>query len=359
MEAMMRYNEILTRNKVDAIWVSSRENKKYLTGFMGSDCEVVLSQDKILFITDGRYKTAVKTGLKDGVTVEIIESNGGYKQAVYNALEGFNNIGIEGTHLSIARFNDLKNNFSKANIVVLEDEFEALRLVKNDYEIQKTKEAIAITDKVFDYVVQNIKPGMTEVEVKLMIENQHILNGAQSQSFDPIVASGTNSAKPHAHPTDKVIENGDIVTLDFGCFKDGYCSDMTRTFFVGEGANEELKKIHQVVLDTMNLQIKHVKNGVSCKEIDRIGREYLNQAGYEEYFIHGTGHGIGLEIHEGPYLNKVSESILQTGMLITIEPGIYIEGLGGVRIEQDVLVLENGYEILNNSNTSCDVYNNK
>ncbi len=355
----MNYNEILTRNNVDAIWVSSRENKKYLTGFMGSDCEVILSKDKILFITDGRYKTAVKTGLKEGVTVQIIESNGGYKQAVYDALVGFNNIGIEGIHLSVARFNDLKSNFQDVNIVVLAEEFEMLRLVKNEYEIQKTKEAIAITDTVFEYVVENIKPGMTEVEVKLMIENQHILNGAQAQSFDPIVASGTNSAKPHAHPTDKIIEDGDIVTLDFGCFKDGYCSDMTRTFFVGDNVNEELKKIHQIVLDTMNLQIKHVKNGVACKEIDRIGREFLKAAGYEEYFIHGTGHGIGLEIHEGPYLNKVSESILQTGMLITIEPGIYIEGLGGVRIEQDVLVLEDGYEILNKSNTSCEVYNQK
>ena len=355
----MNYNKILSNNNVDAIWVSSRENKKYLTGFMGSDCEVIISQDKVLFITDGRYKTAVKTGLKDGVTVEIIESNGGYKQAVYEALKGFKSIGIEGMHLSVTNYNDLKSNFEGVNIVAIGDDFETLRLVKNEYEIQKTREAIAITDTVFEYVVENIKPGMTELEVKLMIENQHILNGAQSQSFDPIVASGTNSAKPHAHPTDRVTEDGDILTLDFGCFKNGYCSDMTRTFFVGQSSNDELKKIHQVVLDTMNLQISHVKNGVACNEIDRIGREYLKEQGYEEYFIHGTGHGIGLEIHEGPYLNKVSKSILQTGMLVTIEPGIYIEGLGGVRIEQDVLVLEDGYEILNNSNTSCDVYNNK
>ncbi|MGL5021401.1 MAG: M24 family metallopeptidase, partial [Mycoplasmatales bacterium] len=311
----MNYNNLLKEHNVDAIWVTNKENKRYISGFTGSDCEVIISHDKVLFMTDGRYKTAVKNEIKKGVEIQIIESNGGYQKAVFDILKDFKTVGIEANDLTVAKYNNITSTLTNLKVVSLVDVFEKIRICKDEEEIKKTKLAVQITDDVFKYVVKNIKPGMSEIEVKLMIENQHIINGAEGQSFDPIVASGTNSALPHAHPTSKIIEDGDILTIDFGCFKDGYCSDMTRTFFVGEVKNEEIIKIHNLVLETMNLQISHVKAGISCNEIDAVGRKHMkDNGGYDKYFIHGTGHGIGLQVHEEPYVNKVSKTILEPGM---------------------------------------------
>ncbi len=353
----MNFNKILEANNVDAIWVTNTLNKRYITEFTGSTCEVIIIKDEVLFFTDGRYTTQIKTQLDPTIKAEIITSAGGYFAKVLSVLSKYNNIGIEGQHLSVKQYNTLVKELPNANIKPLDRVFENLRICKTKKEIELTKKAVAITDKVFSYVIENIKPGMSEMEVKLMVEAQHFLNGAEALSFDPIVAAGKNAAKPHASPSDYIIQDGDILTIDNGCSYQGYASDMTRTFFVGKPKSEELVKIHQIVLDTMQMQIKAIGPGVACSEIDKIGRDYITAQGYGPLFMHGTGHGTGLDVHEDPYVNQSSKDILKPGMIITIEPGIYIEGLGGVRIEQDVVVTEDGYDELNQSNTSANVYN--
>ena len=352
----MNYNNLLIENKVDAIWVTEEKNKRYLTNFSGSTCEVIIKKDKVIFITDGRYKTQIKSELKPGLEVIIITSTRGYFQAVKEVLEDCKTIGVEGNHLSVIAFNNLKKDLN-SEVIALNSVFEKLRMVKSEEEINKIKEAVKITDETFSEIVEFVKPGMTEIEVKVFIEGRQILKGASGQSFDPIVSANTQSALPHADPTNNVINEGDILTVDFGCVYDGYCSDMTRTFFVGKPREEKLIEIHNIVNETMNMQIKMIKPGIKCNEVDKLGRDYITSKGYGEYFIHGTGHSFGMDIHEAPYLNQSDTTILEEGMIVTVEPGIYIEGLGGVRIEQDVVVTKDGYEVLNKSSIDYNVYN--
>ncbi|MFV0288396.1 MAG: M24 family metallopeptidase [Mycoplasmatales bacterium] len=217
---------------------------------------------------------------------------------------------------------------------------------------------MTITDKTFNYCLQFLKEGITEKEYANKLDFYHKEFGADGPSFNTIVAFGEHAALPHAQPGARKLKQGDIITVDYGCFYKGYCSDMTRTFFFGQPQDEELVKIHEIVLQAHHLQIAAIAPGKSTKEIDKIGRDLITEHGYGQTFAHGTGHGIGLEIHEAPLLNSVSDTILKEGMIITIEPGIYLEGKGGVRIENDIIVTKDGYESLNQTDRSLDVYNN-
>lgn len=346
----MKIFEILKEKNVGAFWVTNHDNKRYFSNFSGTTSEVVVTQDKVYFITDGRYKTQVKTEVNKNCEIVIIESNMGYVDKVVELLSEHQRVAFETSTLTVERYNAMKAKVNDLEIVDFSNVIEGLRLCKTEAEIDLIKQAVAITDQAFSYVCANVKPGMTEMEVKLMAENQHMLLGAESQSFSAIVAAGVNGAKPHANASDYVIQDGDMLTLDFGCFYKGYCSDMTRSFVVGtKPNNEEIVQIHELIQKVMNTQISHVKAGKTCFEIDKIGRDMIDEAGYAGKFIHGTGHGIGLEIHEAPTVTFMSDQVLEAGMVITIEPGIYIEGLGGIRIEQDVVVKEDGYEVLNKS----------
>ncbi len=346
----MKIFDILKEQNVGAFWVTNHDNKRYFSNFSGTTSEVVITQDKVYFITDGRYATQVKSEVNENCEIIIIESNMGYVDKVVELLSQHERVAFETSTLTVERYNNMKAKVENCEIIDFANVVEKLRLVKTEAEIDLIKKAVEITDKAYSYVIENVKPGMTEMEVKLMAENQHMLLGAESQSFSAIVAAGVNGAKPHANASDYVIQDGDMVTLDFGCFYKGYCSDMTRSFVVGETPNnEEIVKIHELIQKTMNTQIEHVKAGKTCFEIDKIGRDMIAEAGYDGKFIHGTGHGIGLEIHEAPTVTYMSDQVLEPGMTITIEPGIYIEGLGGIRIEQDVVVRENGCEVLNKS----------
>ncbi len=347
----MKYNELLTKYEVEAFWISSPYNKRYLSNFSGTTCEVVIVKDKVIFITDGRYETQVKTEVKS-CEIRIAKSSVSYKSALQEIFRDVTKVGFEANHVTISELEGMKKLCPENTFIAIENAFETIRRNKTEDEIAKIKAAVEITDKVFSYVCENIKPGMTEKEVQVMADGQHILLGADKASFDTILVSGVNGAKPHGHASDKVIESGDMVTLDFGCYKDGYVSDMTRSFFVGEVGDAKLVEIHDLVNKAAAAQIKAVKPGVSNIAIDKIARDIFAEAGMDEYFIHGTGHGIGLEIHEDPYVNKTDKSILEVGHAITIEPGLYIEGLGGVRIEQDVIVTEDGCIELNQSDKS-------
>lgn len=352
----MKIYDILKEQNVGAFWITNHYNKRFFTGFSGSTSEVIVTQDKIHFITDGRYKTQVKSEITNSeIETTIIESNMGYAIAVEDILSKYDRIAFETSTMTANQFKQMTEKFSGKEIIELNGVVEGLRECKNEDEINIIKEAVALTDDAYAYVIENIKPGMTELEVKLMAENYHILHGAEAQSFSAIVAAGANGALPHASATNYVIEEGDMITLDFGCQHKGYCSDMTRSFVIGEPKEAEMIKIHDIVKKAMLMQIEAVKAGMKCKDVDKIGRDYIAEMGYGDKFIHGTGHGVGLEVHEAPTVSFMSEQILEEGMIITIEPGIYVEGLGGVRIEQDLVVRKDGAEVLNQSPINWDV----
>ncbi len=346
----MKIYDILKEQEVGAFWITNHYNKRYFTGFSGTTSEVIITQNKIYFITDGRYKTQVKTEITNPeIETIIIESNMGYVKTVLEILNQFERIAFETSAMTVAKFNAMKAELANKEIVEFDGVVEKLRECKTESEIEIIKEAVALTDAAFSHVIANAKPGMSELELKLMAENYHILHGAEAQSFSAIVAAGANGALPHASATDYVIKEGDMITLDFGCQYKGYCSDMTRSFVLGEPTEPEIIKIHEIVKTAMLMQIDVVKAGVKCKDVDKVGRDYIAQMGYGDKFIHGTGHGVGLEVHEAPTVSYMSEQVLEPGMIITIEPGIYVEGLGGVRVEQDLVVRENGCEVLNKS----------
>lgn len=342
---MRNYNVILENEQIDVLWVSNAINKRYITGFTGSTSEVFITKEKIYIMTDGRYQTQVYEEIKDGIEVIIATTPKSYFENTKTFLANYETVGIEAEHVSIATFNKLEAELGP-EIICVTGAIEKLRARKTPEEVAKIKKACEITDACLVYANQNIKEGMTEIEIQVMIESFHILNGGESICHT-IVATGENAAKPHAVPSNRQVKKGDIITLDIGVFYQGYCSDLTRTFFLGEANNEELIKIHGIVLEANRLQTEAVKVGMKGKDIDAIGRNYITECGYGDKFIHGTGHGMGMEVHEEPYVAIGVETELEEGNVITIEPGIYVEGLGGVRIENDILVTKDGYEILN------------
>lgn len=342
----MECSKLLKDYNIDCYIETLDYNKRYLTNFSGTTCEVILTPDGIEFITDGRYQTQVKSELYDGINIHITSNDCGYYQHIKNIISPYNKIGING-EVTLGFFQTLVNDFPDKEIVVINGMVESLRLIKTDAEINKIRKAIAISEQSFKEVVAKyLQPGFSERDIKAHLECQQILNGADDYAFQSIVASGENGAKPHADFSDRIINNNELVTIDFGCFYQGYCSDITRTLLVGETISDESLQIYNLVKECNELQIKALRPGVSCQAIDQIGRDFFKQHGVLEAFMHGTGHGIGLDYHEGPYLNQTDTTILQPGMIVTIEPGLYFEGLGGVRIEDDVLITEDGYEVL-------------
>ena len=341
-------------DKIDAYWITDIANIRYLTGFTGSTAECILTKEDIILITDGRYIVQSKSECFELVKVIIVPNGSTYEKTLYSNLSKYKNIGIEGDKVVVNALERLKEGLPNSEYIYTNDVIENLRISKKEFEIDCIKKAVAITDATFTFLINNIKPGMTEKQVKQMANQKQIELGAQSESFDTIVASGLNTARPHANATDKVIEIDDIITIDFGCFYEGYCSDMTRTFTLGN-VTDKLKDIHETVLQAHIMQTEILKPGVMIKDVDKLGRDYIASKGYGEYFTHSTGHGIGLEIHEAPGINSSSEVVLKEGMTITIEPGIYIEGIGGVRIENDILITETGHEILNKSSRMLNV----
>ena len=273
---------------VDAYLVTNPSNRYYLSGFTGDDGVLLVTENHRYLITDSRFEEQI--------------------------------------------FHD-------------QPSWEDIRSVKSSEEIDAIKRACTMSGKGYQYVLETIRPQMTELEVSNELDYYMKKNGSEERSFETIVASGERTTWPHGTAATKKIEAGDLVTLDFGYYADGYTSDVTRTFSIGK-QSDEAKKIYQIVLEAQQKTIEAVKEGVNGQELDRIGRGYIEDAGYGKYFNHGMGHGIGLDIHELPNVGRTYEEYMKAGQIITIEPGIYVPGVGGVRIEDDVLVTKNGYEIL-------------
>jgi len=327
------------RNKIksldlDAMIISNPINIKYLTSIEAEGI-LILARKENFFITDGRYVEAVRELLtvEDEIIVEDIKDLS--EQDLQNLFLFCENVGFEENYVTYAKYKEYMYKFKIHNLVETEKLIEKQRAIKDNEEIKYITKACNITDDCFEYLLNYIKIGMTEKQIANAIERFFRINGADGLAFDTIVASGQNSSMPHSVPSDRKIEHGDVITIDMGCKYNGYCSDMTRTIFVGE-VQEEVKQIYNLVLKNQIQTIGEMKEGAICKNIAKMVINDFEMNGYD--LIHGLGHSLGLEVHEIPNLGAKSEVILKPNMIITDEPGIYIAGRFGIRIEDTVIV---------------------
>lgn len=335
---------IMQSKGLDGVYLTRPESRRYFAGFTGSAGYAVITKDRNIFITDFRYEQQAAQECKG---FEVIIHNASNK--LFDILNGLKleRVGFEDEYITFAQHKELAQNFA-SELVPLENAIYDLRLYKSAEEVDNIAKAAGIADMAFKHICGYIRKGMKESEVAIELEMFMKKQGASGLSFDSIVASGIRSSLPHGVASDKIIEEGDFLTLDFGCVYNGYCSDMTRTIFVGK-ASEKQKEIYDIVLEAQVKALEAIKPGMTGVEVDKIARDIITNAGYGEYFGHGLGHGVGMEVHEAPRVSPAGEMKLEAGMVITDEPGIYLPDFGGVRIEDLVLVTEDGYKVLSNS----------
>ncbi|WP_031543140.1 M24 family metallopeptidase [Mesoplasma photuris] len=340
--------QLLEQNNTDAMLLFSPQNRYWYSRFHSSMGYLIITKKASYLFLDGRYITAANNK-KDLQNVDhVIHFGKNVYQEMNKILENdqVKSLGFESDWVMYKQFESFEQIFKNYEIKAIDTQF--LRMEKEAWEIEQIQKACDITNKVFEEVIAWVKPGKTEIELARFVSDRFLANGADKLSFDTIVASGVNGSMPHAVPTNKVMNSGELVTLDMGCYYNGYCSDQTRTFALGD-VSEELEKIYNVVYESQSLGISLVKAEKNAGDIHREVAKFIDDAGYGQYFDHGLGHGIGIEIHEDPYENALSNQILKENMAITVEPGIYIPGIGGVRIEDDLLVTKTGYEMLTSS----------
>ncbi|WP_239704129.1 MULTISPECIES: aminopeptidase P family protein [unclassified Mammaliicoccus] len=332
--------KVMEQKGLDAIVVLSPYNRRYLSGFTGTSGSLLITQDTKQLITDFRYIQQANSQAED---FEIINQNGPMINKINELIQhgDYKNLGVEADLITYNEYQAL--NTDEVQLSSIEGVIETIRMIKDDFEIKQIQKAADIVDETYEHILKWVKPGMTENEVNNEMEMFMRSKGATCSSFDTIVASGHRGALPHGVASNKVIEEGDMITLDFGALYEGYVSDITRTFAIGE-PKEEMKKIYNIVLESQLAALEQIKPGMTGKEADSIARDIISSYGYGEQFGHSLGHGIGLEVHEGPALSQKSDIVLEENMCVTLEPGIYVEGLGGVRIEDDVLVTKNGLQ---------------
>jgi len=341
MDNYNRVEEIRKKLSIDAVLISNGNNMRYVSGFAGATGYLYISEKRHAVITDFRYTIQAELEAKGYEIITI--GNGGYEEAINDILstEQIEKLGFEAEDMLFANYQKLKEKLKVKELVPVFDDVSHLRKIKTPQELEFIKRAEAIGDEAFTEILSFIKPGMTELEIAAKLEYLMKVKGAQGLSFPAIVASGINSSMPHAVPSHKKIAMGDFLTMDFGCVYEGYCSDMTRTIVIGK-ASDKQKEIYQTVLKAQMAALEFIKAGYKGKEIDKVARDIIYGAGYEGCFGHGLGHSVGLLIHENPRLSPMEEEIILAGMIETVEPGIYIKGFGGVRIEDLVVVTETG-----------------
>lgn len=331
----------------EAFLIISPENRRYLTGFPSSAGYVLITKNKAVFLIDSRYIEAAKKAV-DGCDV-ILLTDFSNQLSEYIKKLGIKILCLEAENLSVAKAESIKKICScECDFIKADKEISALRRTKNGEEKRKILAAQAIAEKAFENILVFIKEGVTEREIALNLDFFMLRNGAEDISFQTIAVSGKNSSMPHGVPSDKKIEKGDFITMDFGAVVDGYHSDMTRTVAVGEISSKQAE-IYETVLSAQKNSLEILKAGISCKAADAAARDLIKNAGYGEFFGHGTGHGVGIEIHESPTVNSRSSEILKIGDIVTVEPGIYLPDEFGVRIEDMAFITENGCENLTKS----------
>ena len=330
----------LAAQRIDAILVTDLTHVRYLTGFSGSNGALLLRKDlSAVVATDGRYVTQIAEEVPD--IKAIIQRNVGAN--LLEGLEGPQRVGFEAAYVSIAQFKKLEDACPEdVTLVPVTGVIEEQRQIKDDFELEQLDNIALLANNALEELLEagELAVGRTERQVAADLEYRMRKAGSERVSFDTIVASGPNSAKPHHGAVDRVIENGDLVTIDFGAHLHGFNSDMTRTFVMGE-ASDFAKHIYSIVLEAQLAGVAAATPGTALSDVDRACRQIIEDAGYGEYFVHSTGHGIGLHVHEGPSAAATGAGHLEENMTLTIEPGIYVPGKGGVRIE-DTLIITSG-----------------
>ena len=344
----MRTAESIFRNlkELDAILITSEKNRLYYTGFASTfGLLLILKDGQAHFYTDARYYEMAEQHFANDphVQLHLFGGNGANYSTLYQFMQDSNvfKLGFEDTELTVSEFNNLKSKFKDIKFFACGESIFEQRKIKTDDEIELITKAQTITDSAFKAVLKVIKPNVTELDIAVELEYQMRKFGATGLAFDTIVASGINGSKPHAHPTDKKIVLGEAITMDFGARYNGYCSDMTRTVFLGK-PNPQIKEIYEVVLRAQNHAIKNLACGMTGAEGHALASEVISANGYGEYFTHGLGHSLGLDIHEEPRLSPKYEGRLQPNVLMTVEPGIYVPNVGGVRIEDLLVIKQDG-----------------
>lgn len=333
--------------KLDALLVTFLPHVRYLTGFSGSNACCVITPRRQVLVTDGRYKVQVRSEVK-GFDLFIARASLFQELSARRILPAKGRIGFNAAHMTVAEMENLKSLFGSARFLKTRDIVGSVASVKDETEIRSIREAAAISDSVFRSIVHRIKEGVTELDIAAELVHQHRKLGAEADAFEPIVASGKRGCLPHARATGKRIRRGELVTLDFGCRLNGYHSDLTRTVAVGK-PGPALKTIYQTVKDAQQRAVDAARAGMRAKDLDAVARERIRKAGFARFFTHSLGHGLGLQVHEGPRVSALSTDLLQPGNVITIEPGIYVPGVGGVRIEDDVVIRDRHADILTHS----------
>jgi Xaa-Pro aminopeptidase len=333
----------------DALLVTRLPNVRYLTGFTGSAAMLLVAPDELVFVTDGRYAGQAADQLAAAgvdARIEVRVTQSAQRDAMSAAAKRYARLGLEAHGVTWAQQRAFDREwFPGAELVPTEHLVEDLRRVKEPAEVARIRAACAIGDESLAAVLPSLADKPTEREFALRLEFEMRARGATSTSFDPIVASGPNGAKPHARPSQRSIEPGDPVVLDFGCVVDGYCSDMTRTVSAGD-PGADAWRVYEVVREAQQAGRAAVRAGADCAAVDRACRAVIEEAGWGDAFVHGTGHGVGLEIHEAPRVAATARDTLASGYVVTVEPGVYLPGVGGVRIEDTVVVTDDGADVL-------------
>lgn len=327
----------------DALLILHAKNIRYLTGFTGVDGALMVGPDWLMLLVDGRYVTQAREEAAGTEIFEFRNRADGVAEAACGRSVG--SIGFESPCLTVEEYLKLQEKLPEMTFRPLSGELRFLRAVKNEEEIDRIRDAARIAGEALAEVRGMIRPGVREKDIAVELEYRMRLGGAEQAAFETIVAAGANAALPHATPGDRVIAAGDCVTIDYGAVSGGYHSDETCTYIVGH-ASDRQKEVYRLVREAHDRAIRAIRAGVSCGAIDRVARGTLEEAGLGAHFSHGTGHGVGLEVHEAPRLAAGREELLRSGMVVTVEPGVYLPGLWGVRIEDTVVVGEEGCELL-------------
>jgi Xaa-Pro aminopeptidase len=348
---LLALREAMHKENLEAILVTSNENRAYLSGFSGSGGTLLITKSKAFCVVGFIYSEQAAMQAPGWVIVSI-EETGAKTIATLVADNEIDTVGYEYNHCTVAQLEDFQTAFLEAELEVkcvpYKGIIEGLRQVKDSEEIANISKAAEIADHAYLRILNVIRAGISEKEVALELEYALKKMGADSLAFDTIVVSGSRSSLPHGKPTDKIIVNGDFVTMDFGAKYRGYCSDITRTVVVGKPSDEQ-RRVYQIVLQAHMRALNAASPGITGQELDAVARNTIEDAGYGKYFGHGLGHGIGRQVHEMPSASKRGEAEFVAGNVVTIEPGIYIPNWGGVRIEDTVLITPDGRKSLNNT----------
>lgn len=347
MKNIEKYLSLLGED-VDGLLLTSRYSRYYGTEFDIAEGAAIVTKAGCRYFTDSRYIEAAENGIK-GFTVKMVDRNNSYHKLLNEAIADFGVtvLGYEENYLTVAEFQGFEKNL-KAKLVPMNDKIFGFRAVKEAWELELMRKAQKITDAAFTEVLTKIKPGITELALQAELIYCLYKNGATGLAFDPIVVSGPNTSLPHGVAGERVIQEGDFITMDFGALYRGYCADMTRTVAVGY-ATDEMKKVYETVLKAQLAGIAGARAGIPGKEIDGAARKVIEDAGYGDFFGHGFGHSLGMEVHEMPGVSPAGERIMEENMIASAEPGIYLPGKFGVRIEDVVIYQADGCEDITNS----------